>query len=105
MKNVFLTDGVYATVAKDDTYPVILTTGSHRLEHASNKVCLEWSALSMLVNLCIDEGVLTSKNSTAHKDIIEQICTWAISLGLSTGHADTLDDLLGELTTQIEELR
>ena len=70
MKQIYLTDGVYATVEKDTMYPVILTTGHHSVDEADNKIYLEWSALSMLVNLCIEEGVLTSKNSTVQKEDI-----------------------------------
>ena len=36
---------------------------------------------------------------------LQKLCEWAIKMGFSTGHADTVDDLLEELTWQIEELR
>jgi len=36
---------------------------------------------------------------------LELIVKWAISMGLSTGHADDIEMLLDELTWQIEGLR
>lgn len=35
----------------------------------------------------------------------EQVAAWMLTQGFATGHGDTLDDLLGELAWQIEELR
>lgn len=35
----------------------------------------------------------------------EELSTWMISAGFSTGHGDTMDDLLEELEWQIEEIR
>ena len=37
--------------------------------------------------------------------MLEQLVKWAIEMGFSTGHADTVEELLEELTWQIEELR
>ncbi len=60
MKQIYLTDGVYATLNKDDIYPVVLTTGHHSTQQADNTVYLEWSALSMLINACKEESILTA---------------------------------------------
>lgn len=35
----------------------------------------------------------------------EQLAAWVISMGFSTGHADTVEELLEELEWQIKELR
>ena len=35
----------------------------------------------------------------------ERLATWMIANGFATGHGDTMEDLLRELTWQIEELR
>lgn len=32
-------------------------------------------------------------------------CAWAMAFGFATGHADTLADLLGEVTWQVQEIR
>lgn len=37
--------------------------------------------------------------------IKEHIVLWALNLGLSTGHAETIDDLLDEIGEQIVEMR
>jgi hypothetical protein len=34
---------------------------------------------------------------------LEQVCAWAIKRGYSTGHADSLDDVLHELAWQIRD--
>jgi hypothetical protein len=47
------------------------------------------------------EGPVTQVNVTA-KEIVAQ---WMITHGFATGHGDTLEDLLRELSWQIEELR
>jgi len=36
---------------------------------------------------------------------LEKVVSWALELGLATGHADTLDDLLGELKPQIKQMQ
>lgn len=35
----------------------------------------------------------------------EKLASWMLANGFATGHGDTMDDLLRELTWQIEELR
>ena len=35
----------------------------------------------------------------------EKLASWMIDTGFATGHGDTFDDLLKELTWQVEELR
>ena len=35
----------------------------------------------------------------------EKLAAWMIANSFATGHGDTMDDLLAELTWQIEELR
>jgi hypothetical protein len=62
MKQIYLTDGVYATINKDDIYPVILTTGNHIIEKADAVIYLEWSAYSMLITACREEGVVNRRN-------------------------------------------
>lgn len=34
-----------------------------------------------------------------------KLAAWMINNGFATGHGDTYDDLLEELTTQVQELR
>lgn len=38
-------------------------------------------------------------------DAKEKLAQWMIDHSFSTGHGDTIDDLLGELGFQVEELR
>jgi hypothetical protein len=35
----------------------------------------------------------------------EKLASWMLAHGFATGHGDTMDDLLKELTWQVEELR
>lgn len=39
------------------------------------------------------------------EEVLERLCSWAIENGFATGHADSIEDLLGGLAWQIEELR
>lgn len=39
------------------------------------------------------------------KDQKESLARWMIDHGFATGHGDTLDDLLKELTWQVQELK
>jgi hypothetical protein len=35
----------------------------------------------------------------------EKLASWMVANGFATGHGDTIEDLLRELTWQVEELR
>lgn len=44
-------------------------------------------------------------NSIASKAYPKRLAEWMVAQGLSTGHGDTFEDLLKELSWQIKELR
>ena len=55
---------------------------------------------------------LQSENATLKADLAalreverEKVAAWILSFGFATGHGDTIEDLLSEAGTQIQELR
>jgi hypothetical protein len=47
----------------------------------------------------------TFREYVANMSDQEKLAAWMIDIGFATGHGDTFDDLLKELTWQVEELR
>lgn len=57
-----------------------------------------------------DTGRLIIRRLTYQRDQLlnksnESLVTWALELGLATGHADTKQDLLDEIGSQIEDMQ
>jgi hypothetical protein len=51
MKQVYLSDGVYATISDDPTYPLVLTTGTHDPASAIDVIYLNTFAVNQLRKL------------------------------------------------------
>jgi hypothetical protein len=54
-KQVYLGDGLYATIEKDAFHPLILTTGHHEVHMADNVVYLEAPVLISLITAIEEE--------------------------------------------------
>lgn len=71
------------------------------------KTALEIAAQAMLADTSgqhVFESVLTAIQ-VERADNREKLAQWISKHGFATGHGDTMEDLLRELTWQVEELR
>ena len=70
-----------------------------------NDLYADWEAAAQLAGVPLSEYMLALVKAGDRGTVREILAGWMLANGFVTGHGDTIEDLLGELSAQIEDLR